>query len=354
VKFKYQQWRKLYVREEGSFADLPLIARAIGAWLLKHCDDAGRIYVGPGKTLADVLAYRSGATRGDRRMLAAMIPLLFEEGYLVQRGDHAVVRNFVAAQRDWRDGEEPEAPAAATDPKPEASPAPKPEGDPKPGSPPDESPRSGNDRATTEQPPCNDAATKPETTTQNQASSSASTDLSSTDKSPPSPPLGGGQGQAGLPGIGGAAGADATKPKRKARGNRETATAAELAVFNFWTQVMNKRGGAVFGDERIVKVRARLEGGYTVDQLKQAIVGCSLDSFSMGENDRGTKFNDLSLICRDSTHVERFLEIAERAGKGAAAPVVSLRPPTPQPAAPAVSREAAAAALKNWKGAGHA
>jgi hypothetical protein len=38
----------------------------------------------------------------------------------------------------------------------------------------------------------------------------------------------------------------------------------------------------------------------------------------MGENDRGEKYNDLSLICRDAAHVDRFKENATSPPKRAA------------------------------------
>jgi hypothetical protein len=165
VKFKYREWRRLYRDEEGEFAQLPWFARAAGAELLKPCDDAGRIHVGdlrpdetPALGLARVIAFRMGATRGDRRLMAQLFPLLFEEGYLVWKAPYVVVRNYVAAQRRWDDEDEPPPPAGV--------PAPTPAG---PAQPPPPAPRSDHDGATTVQRSDHEATT----TAQRQGNDSA-------------------------------------------------------------------------------------------------------------------------------------------------------------------------------------
>jgi len=80
-------------------------------------------------------------------------------------------------------------------------------------------------------------------------------------------------------------------------------------VFRYYCEQMDKTQRYVFkGTKREAKVVARLSEGYTVADLKQAIDGCKTDAFSMGDNDRGTAFNDLELICRDAIHVDRFME----------------------------------------------
>ncbi len=98
LRWRHEGWRKLYVREEGTFAQLPLYARALAAELLKIIDSAGRIDCN-GKEPWRAIAWRLGATRGDRRMLKRDLDLLLEDGYLVrdpQTGD-LIVRNFLLA-----------------------------------------------------------------------------------------------------------------------------------------------------------------------------------------------------------------------------------------------------------------
>lgn len=158
MKYKHATWRKLYVDEEGAFARLPFTARSYAKQLILLCDDAGRIDVGdasdPVKALVDTAAFRMGATRGDRRMMSMMFPLLFAEGFLQHRGRHIVLRNFVAAQRRW-DSDEEILPTGTDDEV--ATNRPRPSNEPT-----TTEQRSHHEAATTEQRPSNEAATKRE------------------------------------------------------------------------------------------------------------------------------------------------------------------------------------------------
>jgi hypothetical protein len=53
-------------------------------------------------------------------------------------------------------------------------------------------------------------------------------------------------------------------------------------------------------------ISGRLKEGYTVDEIRAAIDGCSRDPFSMGQNDRQTVYNDIELICRTGEKLESF------------------------------------------------
>jgi hypothetical protein len=90
-------WRKLYVHEEGSFALLPLYARALAGELLKYCDDDGRIFVGDNDP-ADVVARLAGADVSDRRLMRKHIPMLLADGYLIRDESYIKIKNFVDAQ----------------------------------------------------------------------------------------------------------------------------------------------------------------------------------------------------------------------------------------------------------------
>lgn len=81
-------------------------------------------------------------------------------------------------------------------------------------------------------------------------------------------------------------------------------------VFEHWKKATGKTAGCVFDKKRTRLVKARLADGYTVEQLNLAIDGCAADPFSQGQNDRGKKYDDLGLICRDAAHVEKFIECA--------------------------------------------
>lgn len=79
-------------------------------------------------------------------------------------------------------------------------------------------------------------------------------------------------------------------------------------VFEFWKALMDKPH-AQLGPKRKSKIREVLSMGYTVEQVKLAIVGCKYDNWSQGENDRHRKFDDIELICRNEVNIDRFIEI---------------------------------------------
>lgn len=49
---------------------------------------------------------------------------------------------------------------------------------------------------------------------------------------------------------------------------------------------------------------------YGVELCKQAILGCSLSNWHMGQNPGGKKYNSLELIFRNADNVERFAGMA--------------------------------------------
>lgn len=54
------------------------------------------------------------------------------------------------------------------------------------------------------------------------------------------------------------------------------------------------------------RVIERALGLYDEDTLLLAIEGCAASAWHAGQNDRGRAFNDIELILRDESHVERF------------------------------------------------
>lgn len=79
------------------------------------------------------------------------------------------------------------------------------------------------------------------------------------------------------------------------------------AIFDYWQSVMGKANGTRLTSGRRDKIKARLKEGYTEDQIKQAITGCSKSEFHMGKNDQGIRYNDIDLICRNGQKVEQFI-----------------------------------------------
>ena len=81
------------------------------------------------------------------------------------------------------------------------------------------------------------------------------------------------------------------------------------AVFDYWKKNLradSKR--VILGPKRKEKIVARLKEGYGVEDLLKAVDGAKLDAF---EKD-GKRYDDLELILRDETKVERFMATAQR------------------------------------------
>lgn len=78
------------------------------------------------------------------------------------------------------------------------------------------------------------------------------------------------------------------------------------SVFTHWQSTMNHPNAKLDAKRRSV-IRKQLEAGYSPEDLKQAISGCALTPFYMGENDRGEVYDGLHLILRDADHVDKFI-----------------------------------------------
>lgn len=85
-------------------------------------------------------------------------------------------------------------------------------------------------------------------------------------------------------------------------------------VFDHWRTVMNSPHTNLSPDRKEVIID-RLREGWTVGELKYAIDGCASSNFHMGQNDRQAVYNQITIIFRDTEHVERFIRYAEVKGK---------------------------------------
>jgi hypothetical protein len=88
-----------------------------------------------------------------------------------------------------------------------------------------------------------------------------------------------------------------------------TASGAVSEVFHFWRETMGKNSNTALGPKRKRAIEGRLKDGYTVEDIRTAILGCSWSPHNMGQNEHGSLYNDIELICRDETKLERFIEI---------------------------------------------
>lgn len=87
------------------------------------------------------------------------------------------------------------------------------------------------------------------------------------------------------------------------------------ALFAWWQQKMGKPQ-AKLTPERSRAIAARLREGYSEHQIKVAIAACSSSDHHMGKNDSKTEYNDLTLICRNGSKLEWFMEMGKDAGGG--------------------------------------
>jgi hypothetical protein len=95
-------------------------------------------------------------------------------------------------------------------------------------------------------------------------------------------------------------------------GRLDVPQAAQIAeVFAYWQDKCNHPQAKLKADRKR-KVLARLREGYTVDEIKLGVDGAAQAPF-VAEN--GRRFDDLELICRNSTKLEGFMERAHSVAK---------------------------------------
>jgi hypothetical protein len=97
---------------------------------------------------------------------------------------------------------------------------------------------------------------------------------------------------------------------------KENHNKQEEEVFAFWKQTFQFNNQTKFTDTRRMKVGARLKEGFSVADLKRAVIGCKLSPWHQGENPSGAVYDDLELICRNDANVRRFIATAEKMQAG--------------------------------------
>jgi hypothetical protein len=147
--------------------------------------------------------------------------------------------------------------------------------------------------------------------------------------------------------------------ERESQGSNEplSATAARKAdvaqdLFDLWIAETGRNPN----QNRLTKsrrrmVNGRVNDGYTVEQLQQAIRGIAASPYHRGENPQGTRYDTFDFIMRSGENVEKGIERAAAPIDDVAAmyaalskrhsPPTATRPPTPLSVAPASPRGAA-------------
>lgn len=98
-----------------------------------------------------------------------------------------------------------------------------------------------------------------------------------------------------------------------AAADRQLESTDVRAVFEHWKKKMQKHGQVRLTDERRKKIQARLKDGYSVDEIKRAVDGCSQSEFHMARGKyRGCRrYDDLTLILRNGSRLENFRDAAD-------------------------------------------
>jgi len=81
------------------------------------------------------------------------------------------------------------------------------------------------------------------------------------------------------------------------------------AVFDHWRKAVGRERNRLTAKRKAV-INARLQQGYIVAELCTAIDGLASSDWHRGNNDRGTTYLDIELVCRSDENVERFMSMA--------------------------------------------
>lgn len=86
-------------------------------------------------------------------------------------------------------------------------------------------------------------------------------------------------------------------------------------LFAFWQEQHDHRKSTL-DKKRRKAIKGVLAEGYKVERIKEAILGIKNSPHHMGDNDRKTVYDDIELICRSGTNVDRFAELNSRGFNG--------------------------------------
>lgn len=97
------------------------------------------------------------------------------------------------------------------------------------------------------------------------------------------------------------------KEKHKEIANSDGAEPSpDEIIFEHWKVTMNQPQ-AILDKTRKKLISAALGAGFNVEQLCDAITGCSRTPYNMGNNPEKQRFDGLKIIFRDAEQIERFI-----------------------------------------------
>ena len=85
-------------------------------------------------------------------------------------------------------------------------------------------------------------------------------------------------------------------------------------VWSSWLESTGKNPNRAKLDAKRKKLIVKALADYTVGEVVAAVTGWEFSPHHRGENERGTKYNDLSLLLRNPENIERFRDLHPSAG----------------------------------------
>ena len=95
--------------------------------------------------------------------------------------------------------------------------------------------------------------------------------------------------------------------KSDKKSTKDLAPAIE-ELFAYWVQITNRGPATRLTTERRKALSGRLRS-YSVEDVKRAIRGIMTSAHHRGENETNTRYLELTLICRNDTKLEEFMEM---------------------------------------------
>lgn len=83
-------------------------------------------------------------------------------------------------------------------------------------------------------------------------------------------------------------------------------------VFDYWKTVLNHPKARLDANRTKSIDKALTVMEFTVDEIKEAILGCSKSPYHMGDNETKTVYDQLGLILRNAENIERFIGYADK------------------------------------------
>lgn len=103
------------------------------------------------------------------------------------------------------------------------------------------------------------------------------------------------------------------QPQQAPEAKAAVVHAAFVRLFDFWRAKTGHQNAQPTRD-RERRVVARLREGYTEQQIQRGILGCARSDWHRGENPEGRRYDDLELICRSGSKLEKFIALADEGG----------------------------------------